>query len=115
METLALGPVFMGVFLDPGGWEREFTNMMDGYQNLAGMWILEEDMPQSDNRITLSKTATDQYRLPAPNVHFDEHPNDLAMREYAFQKAEAYMSLWERFKPTEHLRIHQLIILELTE
>ena len=27
--------------------------------------------------------------MPAPNVHFDEHPNDIAMREYAYEKAEA--------------------------
>jgi choline dehydrogenase-like flavoprotein len=89
METLALGPAFMGAFLEPGGWGRDFTNMMDGYQNIAGMWLVGEDMPQSNNRITLSKTAKDQYGLAAPNVHFDEHPNDIAMREYAYEKAEA--------------------------
>ena len=89
METLSIGPAFMGAFLEPGGWGREFTNMMDGYKNLAGMWLVGEDMPQSNNRITLSNTAKDQYGLPAPNVHFDEHPNDIAMREYAYEKAEA--------------------------
>ena len=35
METLALGPAFLGSFLEPGGWGREFTKMMDGYQNIA--------------------------------------------------------------------------------
>ena len=88
METLALGPAFLSSFLDPGAWGSEFTKMMDGYANLAGMWLVGEDMPQSTNRITLSDTATDQWGLPAPNVHFDDHPNDIAMREYAYTKAE---------------------------
>ena len=88
METLALGPAFMGAFLEPGGWGKEFTDMMDGYKNLAGMWLVGEDMPRSTNRVTLSKTEKDQYGMPAPNVHFDDHPNDIAMREYAYEKAE---------------------------
>ena len=89
METLSIGPAFMGAFLEPGGWGKEFADMIDGYKNLAGMWLVGEDMPQSNNRVTLSKTAKDQYGLPAPNVHFDEHPNDIAMREYGYEKAEA--------------------------
>ena len=35
METLALGPAFLGAFLEPGGWGREFTNMMDGYEKFS--------------------------------------------------------------------------------
>jgi len=88
METLALGPAFLAAFLDPGGYGPEFTSMMDNYENVAGMWLVGEDMPQSSNRITLS-AETDQWGLPAPNVHFDDHPNDVAMREYAYEKAEA--------------------------
>jgi choline dehydrogenase-like flavoprotein len=88
METLALGPAFMAAFLDPGGWGEKFTAMMDGYENLAGMWLVGEDMPQSNNRVTLSASAKDQWDLPAPNVHFDDHPNDIAMRNYAYEKAE---------------------------
>ena len=89
METLALGPAFLGSFLEPGAWGKEFTNMMDGYENMAGMWIVGEDMPQSNNRVTLNTDVKDQYGNPVPNVHFDEHPNDIAMRTYAYEKAEA--------------------------
>ena len=88
METLALGPSFMGAFLEPGGWGKKFANMMDAYQNMAGMWIVGEDMPQSTNRITLG-SAKDQHGMPAPNVHFDDHPNDIAMRKYAWKKGSA--------------------------
>ena len=43
----------MAAFLNPGAWGREFTSAMDEYDNMAGMWIVGEDMPQETNRITL--------------------------------------------------------------
>ena len=89
METLSLGLPFMGAFLDPGSWGREFSSAMDQYQNTAGMWLVGEDMPQESNRITLHKTEKDQFDLPAPNVHFDDHPNDIAMRNHAYQQGSA--------------------------
>jgi len=89
METLSLGLPFMAAFLDPGGWGREFTAALDGYENMAGMWLVGEDMPQETNRITLNSEVLDQYGLPAPNVHFDDHPNDIAMRNHAWQQGQA--------------------------
>ena len=55
METLSLGLPFMAAFLDPGAWGREFTTALDCYVNMAGMWIVGEDMPQETNRITLER------------------------------------------------------------
>ncbi|MBD8876389.1 GMC family oxidoreductase [Roseibium polysiphoniae] len=89
LETLALGLPFMAAFLDPGGWGREFTTALDSYENMAGLWIVGEDMPQETNRITLNHDAKDQYGLPAPNVHFDDHPNDIAMRKHAYERGMA--------------------------
>lgn len=89
LETLALGLPFMAAFLDPGGWGREFTTALDSYENMAGLWIVGEDMPQETNRITLNHDAKDQYGLPTPNVHFDDHPNDIAMRNHAYKQGAA--------------------------
>ena len=89
MEMLALGVPFYAAFVDPGAWGPEFTATMDAYMNTAGMWLVGEDMPQETNRVTLNRDVSDQHGLPVPNVHFDDHPNDLAMREYAWQKGEA--------------------------
>ena len=89
METLSLGLPFMAAFLDPGGWGKDFSWWMDNYENLAGMWLVGEDMPQESNRITLHATEKDQYGLPVPNVNFDDHANDIAMREHAFTQGEA--------------------------
>jgi choline dehydrogenase-like flavoprotein len=89
METLSLGVPFMAAFLDPGGWGRTFTSAMDGYVNMAGLWIVGEDMPQETNRVTLNTDAKDQYGLPVANVHFDDHPNDVAMRSHAYTQGAA--------------------------
>ena len=66
-----------------------------------GMWIVGEDMPQSTNRVTLSDAASDQWGLPAPNVHFDDHANDVAMRDYAYERAE---KLYEAVGAVQHFR-----------
>ncbi|MGC5583866.1 GMC family oxidoreductase [Ornithinimicrobium sp. W1665] len=88
METLSLGPAFLASFVEPGSWGREFTHLLDAYENTAGMWIVGEDMPQASNRVTLNADVKDQHGLPAPNVHFDDHPNDAAMRRYAYRAAD---------------------------
>lgn len=89
METLALGPSFLASFIEPGAWGKDFTEMMDAYANTAGMWIVGEDMPQSSNRITLSDSVKDQWGIPVANVNYDDHANDVSMRTYAYDKAEA--------------------------
>ena len=89
LETLALGLPFMAAFLDPGGWGREFTTALDSYENMAGMWIVGEDMPQETNRVTLNHDVTDQFGMPVANVHFDDHPNDVAMRNHAYERGMA--------------------------
>ena len=85
LETLSIGLPFMAAFLDPGAWGREFTSALDGYENMAGMWIVGEDMPQEKNRITLDAKAKDKKGLPVANVYFDDHPNDIAMRNHAYK------------------------------
>jgi choline dehydrogenase-like flavoprotein len=89
LETLALGLPFMAAFLDPGAWGRGFTSALDSYERMAGMWIVGEDMPQETNRVTVNTEVTDQYGLPTPNVHFSDHPNDVAMRDHAFGRGKA--------------------------
>jgi choline dehydrogenase-like flavoprotein len=89
LETLSLGLPFMAAFLDPGAWGRSFTSAMDRYDHMAGMWIVGEDMPQEKNGVTLHPTEKDKYGMPVPNVHFDDHPNDVAMRNHAYGQGSA--------------------------
>ncbi len=85
-ETISLGLPFAAAFLNPGAWGREYTRILDQYDNMAGMWIVGEDMPQETNCVTLNPTEKDQFGQPIPNVHYDDHANDAAMRDYAFKR-----------------------------
>ncbi len=53
------------------------------------MWIVGEDMPQETNRVTVHATEKDKFGMPVPNVHFDDHPNDVAMRAHAWKQGQA--------------------------
>ncbi|MCK8782932.1 GMC family oxidoreductase [Roseomonas sp. NAR14] len=89
METLSLGLPFMAAFVNPGAWGRDYASILDDYANLAGMWIVGEDMPQADNRITLDPHEKDRNGLPVAHVAFSDHPNDVAMREHGFRQGSA--------------------------
>jgi choline dehydrogenase-like flavoprotein len=89
LEPLSLGLPFMAAFLEPGAWGPEFSSAMEDYDHIAGMWIVGEDMPQETNRVTLHPVEVDQWGLPVPNVHFDDHVNDLAMRNHAYKQGRA--------------------------
>ena len=90
MQTLHLGLSFFATRLannlDLAGWGREYTRTMEVYQYMAGMWLVGEDMPQATNRVTLHPTEKDQFGMPIPNVHFDDHENDIAMRNHAYKR-----------------------------
>lgn len=89
LETISLGIPFMAAFLSPGGWGRDFTSTLDRYDHMAGMWIVGEDMPQASNRVTLNAEFKDEHGMPIANVHYDDHPNDEAMRNHAYKQGAA--------------------------
>jgi choline dehydrogenase-like flavoprotein len=101
METLSLGLPFMAAFLDPGASGKKFSDALEDYDHMAGMWIVGEDMPQKKNRVTLHATEKDQHGQPIPNVHFDDHKNDIAMRNHAYKQgtmvyeAAGAKTVWE--------------------
>jgi choline dehydrogenase-like flavoprotein len=88
-QLLSIGLPFMAAFLAPGAWGPEFAAKLDGYERMAGMWIVGDDLPQESNRVTLNTAETDDFGLPVPNVHYDDHPNDTAMREHAYARGTA--------------------------
>ena len=98
---------FLAAFLDPGGWGPEFTEFMDGYERTAGMWLVGEDMPRETNRVTLNTDVLDQHGQPVPNVHFDDHPNDEAMREHAWSRGEAVYEAVGATRPIAPRRIRR--------
>ena len=89
METISLGLPFTAAFLNPGAWGADYAELLEQYPNMAAMWIVGEDMPQETNAVTLHPNEKDQLGLPIPNVHYDDHSNDLAMRKYAYGRGAA--------------------------
>ncbi|GAY10053.1 GMC family oxidoreductase [Pseudonocardia sp. N23] len=89
METISLGPAFFSSFVAPGSWGPDLAMYLDDYRNTAGMWVIGEDMPQEGNRITLNPAVTDAHGLPVADVHFDDHANDVAMREHGQRQGAA--------------------------
>ena len=90
METMHLGLSFLARNIatssDFGGWGREYTRVMEAYENMAGMWLVGEDMPQATNHVTLHSIEKDQFGMPIPNIHVDDHVNDIAMRNHAYER-----------------------------
>lgn len=89
MELLPQGLPSFAQNVIPGGWGRERAWVLDRYANVAGLWVIGEDMPRETNRITVDRDKKDQFGMPIPNVHFDDHPNDLAMREHGYKQGTA--------------------------
>jgi choline dehydrogenase-like flavoprotein len=88
LELLAMGPIGLARFARPHAWGRDHAAMMERYSHTAGLWITGEDMSQATNRVTLS-ARLDAHGLPVPDVHYDDHPNDVAMRTEAYEKGAA--------------------------
>jgi choline dehydrogenase-like flavoprotein len=59
---------------------------MEAYESMAGMWLVGEDMPRESNCVTLHSIEKDRFGIPIPNVHFDDHANDIAMRNHAYKR-----------------------------
>ncbi len=89
IELNAMGLPVTAACLDPGWWGRDFASVMEQYSKMAGMFMTGEDMPQPDNRVTLSATETDAFGVPVANIHYDEHANDLLMRNHGYKTLTA--------------------------
>ena len=89
LELLPQGLPSFATNLLPGEWGRDRASVIDSYANIAGVWIIGEDMARETNRVTLHPERKDKFGMPIPNVHVDDHPNDVAMQQHAFQQADA--------------------------
>lgn len=85
-------------------WGERLAGIMKQYSNMAAMLVHGEDMPQASNRISLHPTEVDQNGLPVPVVHYEDHPNTVAMKAFAAERGRAiYKALGakEVFAPTD--------------
>lgn len=97
LQAISFGLPFTALALLPGVWGPRLATLVENYTHLAGLVILGEDLPQSDNRVTLSSTRKDRFGLPLPGIHRRTHPNDTALMHHARGRATAlYESLGAR-------------------
>jgi choline dehydrogenase-like flavoprotein len=92
MQLHSLGPSFLANFLSPRARGRDFAKIMEQYDHMAGMFLVGEDLPRDRNRVALNRDVHDQFGQPVPDVHVDEHPNDVAMREHGYAAGESVYS-----------------------
>ncbi len=52
-----------------------------------GILCVGDDLPLTENRVTLSATMTDSDGLPAPRIEYALHPNDVRMTDFAVDRA----------------------------
>jgi len=97
LELLPQGLPSFATNIMPGEWGRGRASVIDSYANIAGVWIIGEDLARESNRITLHPDRKDKFGMPIPNVHVDDHPNDVAMLNHGLQQADAlYKSIGAR-------------------
>ena len=84
IELNSMGLPATAAFLDPGWWGRDFTSVIEQYANMAGIFMSGEDMPQPGNRVTLTDEM-DAFGVPVANIHYDDHANDLKMRNHGYK------------------------------
>ncbi len=89
MELLPQGLPSFATNIVPGGWGRDRASIIDSYANIAGVWLIGEDLPRETNRVTLHPDRKDKFGIPIPHIHSDDHPNDLAMQKHAMGQADA--------------------------
>jgi len=88
IESVSLGLPFLSLLAEPAGWGRDFAQFLENYDHMAGVLLNGEDLPRETNQVSLHKTETDQFGLPIPVVHVDEHSNERAMRRHFFQQTK---------------------------
>ena len=94
LHTVNFTPGFLANTMLSGKWGKEFTDVMEQYRNFAAVMIMGEDLPVPDSRISLHPQRKDQYGLPVTVVHYQHHPNNRAMINYAMDVArKMYESL----------------------
>jgi choline dehydrogenase-like flavoprotein len=89
VELNAMGLPTTAAFMDPGWWGRDFATVIEQYAHMAGIFMTGEDMPQPGNRVTLNEGELDAFGVPVANLHYDDHANDLLMRNHGYKTLTA--------------------------
>jgi choline dehydrogenase-like flavoprotein len=87
--TVPFAPEAVGKIILQDMWGKQLASIMENYKYMAAMLIHGEDMPQESNRISLHPSEKDQFGLPVPVVHYEDHPNNALLKTAATVKGHA--------------------------
>lgn len=83
IEGAPLSPERLAFVLDPNGWGRKYTELLEQYSHFAACLVVGEDLPDAGNEVRLHGQRKDQYGLPIPEIRYRLHGNSIALREHA--------------------------------
>ena len=58
------------------------------FGHVFGIFLMGDDLPLPENRVTLSNSVKDDDGIPAPQISYRLHPNDRAMMDFAIERAK---------------------------
>ena len=85
IQLLSLSLPAIAGSINPGWWGKDFAWAMEHYGSMAGLYGLGEDMPQLRNKISLDETKLDRFGVPRAEVHYNEHLNDICMKNHSYK------------------------------
>lgn len=89
MEAISVGLPGVALIMDPSGWGSDYASFIEKYAFMAGILLVGEEMPRSGNGVTLADKQKDQFGLPIPIIHVDEHAMSHDLRAHYYGRAEA--------------------------
>jgi choline dehydrogenase-like flavoprotein len=93
-EQVAFDPATLANLSRPGAWGAEYAGQLERYDHYTGLLVMGEDPAQSSNGVSLHPTEKDQYGMPVPVIHYENHDNSRRMIDYGIGKArEMYEAL----------------------
>ena len=85
------GPIRYSQIKQPGGWGAEYiARLMDEYSRYYELQAMVEDLPQTNNRVTIAPDRLDVDGLPVASVFHRYHPMDARALAATFER----MGLW---------------------
>ena len=93
--------------LDPSSWGRAYADWIEAHDHIAMICFCGEDLAMEGNKVSLHASEKDQYGLPIPCLHIDDHQNEVAMKSYAFRKIR---ELFEAIGARRVLESHSEVI-----
>lgn len=86
----SFGPAFAAMGTHTGytaPWGSRHRRFFEGhFANHLMVFMFGEDLPVETNRVTLDPSATDSDGLPAANVNWVPHENDIALANYGIER-----------------------------